>query len=368
MLTAASEQSARAWLAAALRDGCLPADAGLQDVGQLLDAAANEGVVALLESRLRGGPDWGALPAALREGLADGARAAAAQWLLRERELRRIAEVFAHANIRVLVLKGSALALWLYPQPYLRMGGDIDLLFESRGEAERAAQALKALGYALAFAPAETHFEMTSRLVVDGVMRSELDLHYRLLNSAAYADIFGFDELWQEASTQQATGEWLRTLAPLHAWIHACLNRALDLQNRIPDRLKLLYDIRLFAARSGRPQWETLCDLAQAKHIAGPCLHSLEDAMQWLDADVPTDVLARMRGLAEVEAIDYRRLGDWRYMQWQNLKSLPTLSARMQWVRERLLPGTHQLRELHGEGGWWTLMMRRIGRGLARLR
>lgn len=368
MLTAASEPSARAWLGAALRDGCLSADTGIHDAGQLLDAAVNEGVVALLEWRLRGGPDWDALPAALREGLADGARAAAAQWLLRARELRRIAGVFAHANIRALVLKGSALSLWLYPRPYLRMGGDIDLLFESRGETERAAQVLTGLGYALAFAPAETHFEMTSRLVVDGVMRSELDLHCRLLNSAVYADIFGFDELWQEATTLPVTSEWLRALAPVHAWAHACLNRALDLQNRIPDRLKLLYDIRLFAARSGRPEWDALCNLAQAKHLAGVCLHSLEDAVHWLDADVPTDVRARLRDLAEAETLDYRRLGDWRYMQWQNLKSLPTLSARMQWLRERLLPSTHQLRELHGEGGWWTLMVRRIGRGLARLR
>lgn len=368
MVTAAAEPSVRAWLAAALRDGRSPPEAGAQDIGKLLAVAGDEGVVALLEWRLRGGHDWDALPAVLRAGLSDGARAAAAQWLLRERELRRIAEVFAHASIRTLVLKGSALALWLYPQPYLRMGGDIDLLFESRGEAKRAAQALTALGYALAFAPGETHFEMTSRLMVDGVMRSELDLHCRLLNSAAYADIFRFDELWQAATTVQAAGEWLRVLSPLHAFAHACLNRALDLQNGIPDRLKLLFDIRLLAMRNGTPEWDALCVLAGTKGVAGACLSSLEDAVHWLDAEVPEDVLARMRGLAEAETLDYRRLGDWRYMQWQNLKSLPTLSARMQWLRERLLPGTHQLRELHGEGGWWTLMVRRIVRGLARLR
>jgi hypothetical protein len=355
-------------LAAALRDGRLPPQATACDPGELIEAAAREGVLALLELRLREGSSGGTLPVDLQDGLAEGARSAAVQWLLRERELRRIAVAFGQGGFRVLLLKGSALALWLYPQPYLRMGGDIDLLFASRAEAERAAMTLSELGYALAFVPGSMHYEMTSRLVVDGVMRSELDLHFRLLNSVSYAEVFGFDEIWQEAILLPGIQSVLRALSPLHALAHASLNRALDMQNGIPDRLKLLYDVRLLAARNGEAEWRALCELASSKGIAGPCLRSLEDASCMLGSALPAGVHARLREIANAEPLDYHRMGDWRYMQWQNLKALPGLRERVRWLRESLLPSTQQLHELYGDGGWWTLMMRRIGRGLARLR
>lgn len=368
MLTNAADGSTRAWLAAALRDGHLPAHVNGEAPDDIVAVAAVEGVVALLEMRLRAGGGWEALPAHLREAIADESRAMAAQWLMREHELRRISRVLEQAGLRILLLKGCALALWLYPRPYLRMGGDIDVLLESRDEAERAVGVLSDLGYALAFAPGSTHYEMTCRLVVDGVMRSELDLHFRLLNSVAYAEIFGFEELWDHSIALPGMGEHLRGLSPSHALAHAGLNRMLDMQNSIPDRLKLLYDIRLLADRNGPAEWDALCALAVEKSIAGACLLTLEDAERWLGALVPAGLQARLRALAQSEPLDYRRSGDWRYMQWQNLKTLPTLRERANWLRERLLPNASQLRELHGEGTWWRLMLRRLHRGLTRLR
>lgn len=358
----------RACLAAALRDGRLPAQAAGFAAATLLAAAGGEGVAALLESRLREGGAWDDVPAPLRDGLAEAARAAAAQWMLRERELRRIEAALADAGLEALLLKGSALALWLYPRPYLRMGGDIDLLLASRGDADRAAQALSALGYALAFAPGSTHFEMTCRLVVDGVLRSELDLHFRLLNSAAYADIFGFRELRDASLALPGMGGALRALSPAHALAHAGLNRALDMQNGIPDRLKLLYDIRLAAARNGAAEWRELCELATAKNIAGACLRSLEDAARMLDAPLPADVRIRLQAQADAEPLDYRRIGDWRYMQVRNFRALPSVSSRLHWLWERTFPPRAQLHELYGDGSWVLLMLRRMRSGWSRLR
>lgn len=366
MAESTNDTALRDWLSVALRSG-RPPPLGEGEAVHLLAAAEDEGVAAILEARLRAEGGWGALPAAQREELQAHVRGLAAQWLLRAEELRRIERALAAAGLRVLLLKGSALALWLYPQPFLRMGGDIDLLLESADATTRAAELLSALGYARAFEPADTHFELTLRRSVDGALRSELDLHSRLLNAAAYADLFAFEELWDSAQPLPGMGAQLRALSPLHALTHACLNRALDMQNAIPDRLKLLYDLRLLAARSTAEDWDALCALAAGKRIAGVCLRSLEDAARWVGATFPPEVGAQLQALSAAEPLDSRRLDDWRYMQWQNLRALPTLGARLHWLRQRLLPGAAQLRELYGEGPLWRLWLRRLRRGLRRL-
>ena len=357
----------RDWLAAALRSGRPPPLSDSVMGQQLLEAAEREGVTALLEARLRTEGGWAALTDDQRDALQAQARGLAARWLLRANELRRIEQVLAAAGLRALLLKGSALSLWLYPQPFLRMGGDIDLLLESHSAVARATETLAAQGYAPVFEPGDTHFEWTLRRSVDGVMRSELDLHSRLLNVAAYAETFSFDELWAEAQCLPGMDAVLRALSARHALAHACLNRALDMQNAIPDRLKLLYDLRLLAARSGAQEWDELCTLAEERRIAGVCLRSLDDAARTLGAEIPAEVSAHLRTLAASEPLDASRLADWRYMQWQNLRALPTFSARLHWLRQRLFPGAAQLRELYGDGPVVLLWVRRLKRGLARM-
>lgn len=357
----------RDWLAAALRSGRPPPLSDSVTGKQLLEAAEREGVTALLEARLRTEGGWAALTDDQRDALQAQARGLAAQWLLRANELRQIEQVLAAAGLRALLLKGAALSLWLYPQPFLRMGGDIDLLLDSAEATAQAETELAPLGYARAFDPGDTHFELTLRRNVDGQLQSELDLHSRLLNAAAYAGIFGFDELWTSAQTLPGMGTSLRALSPAHALAHACLNRALDMQNAIPDRLKLLYDLRLLAARNGAQDWDELCTLAEEKRIAGVCLRSLDDAARTLGAEIPSSVSARLRTLAASEPLDASRLADWRYMQWQNLRALPTFSARLHWLRQRLFPGAAQLRVLYGDGPVILLWLRRMKRGLVRM-
>ena len=354
----------RDWMLAVLR-GSEPAfEFDEPSVRMLLAVAWEEGVLPLLEWRLRDA----VLPPDLRASLAQAARMFAAQSLFREAELRRVSVVLERHRIRALLLKGNALGQWLYPKPYLRVSADIDLLFESRAAAEQAAIACTELGYALAFSPAASNFEMTSRLVVDGVSRSELDLHCRLLNAAAYAGIFTFDELWRAAMPLPTLGSGLMALCPRHALAHACLNRALDMQVGAPDRLKLLYDIHLLVERMDDDAWRQFLSLVVSKQIGGICLRSIDDTVAAFGSAVPVDVLEALRRGAEAEPIDWRRLDDWRYMQWQNLKSLPGTWAKLQWIWDKVFPTRSHLQELHGEGRWIQLMGRRLVRGFQRLR
>jgi hypothetical protein len=362
-----ADSAIRELIAHALRTGSASPDF-LGRETKIIAVATSEGVLPLLEHRLRGMPDWDRVPQAFQTSLIDGARNAAVQDLFRTGEMRRISSLLAREGLQVLLLKGNALGQWLYPAPYLRICGDIDLLLDSRASAEQASAACEALGYRLQFKPAASNYEMTARLVVDGVKRSELDLHCRLVNAAAYADIFGFEELWGESIDLPGLGSGLRGLSLRHALAHSCLNRALDMQIGVADRLKLLYDIHLMAQHLDAAGWDGLVDMALRKGISGACLRSIDDTAAMFRSPVPGDVLTALRCHADRESVDWRRLGDWRYMQWQNLKALPTIGARMRWLRDRLVPSRSQLQDLHGDGSWARLMLRRFGRAIRRVR
>jgi len=365
-------EQARKWVAWALRpdrdSGYLP-DPGGFSAEELVDIAEEEGVLTLLDWELRSRPCNASLPDSFRDDLATRARSVTAESLYGGNEVRRVASALSEAGIRALLLKGHALALWLYPQPTLRTCGDIDLLLESRADADRAAEVLKKLGYALAFNPGAMFYEMSSRLIVGGRVRSEVDLHSRLINVPVYADRLGFAELWEHSIALPGLDTGIRGLSIVYALIHACMHRAVDLFQHGPEKLKWHYEIHLLLSRMDQASWANLRALCLAKGLSGVCLRSFDDAVSWFGGELPVAERAALQRAAAGEQLDYRRIDDWRYIQWLNFKVLPDAGARLRWLAERLVPTTSHLQELYGrEVSLPRLLGRRMGRMLARLR
>jgi hypothetical protein len=80
------------------------------------------------------------------------------------------------AGIPYVVMKGSASAAW-YPQPMLRMMGDVDFLVH-REDAERAGEALKALGFRET-AERDNPIHQAYRRESDALHSSEWELHWQ---------------------------------------------------------------------------------------------------------------------------------------------------------------------------------------------
>jgi hypothetical protein len=364
---AAAVQTPRQWVAAALRSESLVETANLS-ARELIDAAEQEGLLPLLDWQLRRWADYRELPEILRDELTARARTSAAGSMFASHEVRRVSQALAAAGIQTLLLKGHAFALWLYPQPNLRVCGDIDLLVESREVAERAAAVLSDLGYELAFSPGSMFYEMSSRLTVDGRLRSEVDLHSRLVNVPVYADRLEFRELWADSIALPGLDASVRGLSPNHALVHACMHRAVDMFQHGPEKLKWLYDIHLLLARMDQDGWARLQELCREKGLSGVCLRSFDEAAWWFGRTISEGNRAALLQSANVEGLDYRRIHDWRYIQWQNFRALPDTRTRLRWLRERMLPTTSHLRELYGNASLVSLLVRRMDRMLARLR
>lgn len=332
---------------------------------KLLDLANEEGLLALLsmqENCLLN------MSSPVRELLESRLPPLIAQSMLRQHEVKRISDAAAHVGMRLLVLKGDAWARWLYSKPYLRECGDIDFLVESRVAADSLAETLNRLGYVQAFIPRDMTFEMTSRLIVNDEVKFEIDIHSRLSNVPIFAELLGFEELWASSIALPGLGGMTRGLCLEHSLLHACIHRAVDLCLHRPNRLKWLYDIYLMTNSMDLKIWAKVHDLANEKGLNGTCYLSLSALEDWFECSIPHSVLNTFEQESAKESLDYRRIEDWRYIQWQNLKALPNYKLRFKWIIQRLIPTKSHLQESHGGTDLVSLLLARLGRAFARIR
>ena len=334
------------------------------ELDALLAQAQGEGVLALLGQRAAHVSN---APPAFLQALAGAERTLVASSLLLQAECRRVLAALP-ADMPVLVLKGSALAYWLYPQAYLRECSDIDLLLPTRSDAEQAAAGLDALGYAMHHQPDDLAHELLCRRVLANGMQVDLDMHWQLANAPVFATVFSFEELLAASIALPALGPTARGLGPVHAFIHACLHRAINVYTGIGDRLKWLYDLHLLAGRFGADDWKALGDLCTQRRVSGVCAEGIEAAASLFGTVVPRAVLDRLDAARGNDRLDARRLQEWRYMQWRNLAALPSWSARLRWLWQSLSPPTGYLQELYGsEQGRLQLLAERGRRAWQRL-
>jgi hypothetical protein len=119
---------ARAPLRAWLRDGRLPVP-GEVTAAALFDAARAQGLDGLLaESLAAPSAEAGAWPMELRRALADSHRRLLARGVRQLDRAARVAQCFEARGLRVLPLKGAALAELAYPSVACRPMADVDLL------------------------------------------------------------------------------------------------------------------------------------------------------------------------------------------------------------------------------------------------
>ncbi|KAF1695319.1 nucleotidyltransferase family protein [Pseudoxanthomonas koreensis] len=353
----------RGALAAALA-GSLPASRTcVGDSRALLDCAWHEGVLGLLAARVDGQPE---VPEPVRAACADWIRAQTAVLMMRQVRLRQVLVALDEARIRPLVLKGAALSQWLYPSPHLREASDVDLLFASRIDAERASATLASLDFFTPYRPGRFQHELLCRSA-DGKL--DLDLHWALSDWPMLGQIPDFTTLLEASIPLPGLGTHARGLDAPHALLHACIHRASNLAAGLGDRLKWLYDLHLLAAvldRDGHwPRFVAACLQAQACGIAD---EGLAASAGLFGTVVPGPVRQALADGRKSEPLDAGRLSDWRYIQRLNFRALPGWGARLAWLGDRLLPPAGHLRALYGEDlGYPRLLWRRLRRAGSRL-
>lgn len=324
----------------------------------LLAHLQTEGVVGLAASKSS------QLPADLRGPLRQAARDAALTSMLLEAETRRVLSTLRGLGEPALLLKGSALAFWAYPQPQQRQCSDVDVLLPSRASAERLSHALAGQGYSRADTSGElVAYELMCSRQVTADWKVEIDVHWRLVNSALFGSRFTFEELMEASVAIPFLGPDARGLGPVHALLHAALHRASNLATGMGDGLKWLYDFVVLADRFTEADWRHTVQLAAERQIAGPSLSALRSAQHLFGIALPPWALTALEDAARREPLDAARLEDWRYMELQTARSLPGLPAKLTWLWQRLFPSHDYLIYLYGkQGSYVGLLWERLQR------
>jgi hypothetical protein len=254
-------------VAALLRDGAPRVESVPAEV---LAAARDEGVHLLLADRLR------------LSSLAGELRAAAVVEAVRANELRVVLAGLAAAGVRPILLKGAALARTHYPRPELRPRADTDLMI-SVSDREVVARALVALGYHRMsevdgeLAVGQFHFDKHDR---HGLFHA-LDIHWRVSNVRAFADVLTYEELARDAVALPALGDDAWSPSPAHALLVACVHRVAH--HGDANDLLWLFDVHLLARAFTPRERDAFTALASARRMRAVCARTLSLALEAFD-------------------------------------------------------------------------------------
>jgi hypothetical protein len=250
LLTAAladGETARRAWAAWCSRERLETADLGSQRLAPL--ACYNLGRAGLADSAMTG----------LQAGFLRSRLANRLQFW----RLSQVLEAMREAGIPVLLLKGSALALQVYPDPALRPMADLDIA-APHAQAREALAHLQAIGWSPAaesIPPGGIEPDQIKALTLIHPDGGQLDLHFSLyLDCAAWASMA---PLWQHATTLRFEGRSVLTLSRtdhlLHALVHGAKANLVSPIRWVADAVWILrgeqaidWDRFIAQARSGR--------------------------------------------------------------------------------------------------------------------
>jgi Uncharacterised nucleotidyltransferase len=313
----------------------------------LLSAARHQDVAPLLYRALRHAVAWAHQTDVIRDGLQQLAAEAVLVDAARLTSDRAMIAALAGDGLAPLLFKGAALAHTHYAEPWLRPRVDTDLLIRPH-EREAAARACERLGCVRVPRPVGDHVthQFTCVRWVHG-MRLEYDLHWKLADPHAFADVLAFDELARDAVRVPALGPAARAIGDVHALLVGCTHRVAHHFDR--DWLLFVYDIDLLARPFAPRDWERFVGLARERRVRRVCARGLGLAAEQFGTPVPLSVLEELSAGDEEPSAAYlaprfRRVDVLR----SDLRALGGWRARVRLVREHLLPSPSYMLASYG--------------------
>jgi hypothetical protein len=346
---------------------------------RLLYLAELHGVEALLFAALEDNPLRTAAGGWLRHLLKHKVQRDAARELLRKVAIRKILPELAAADVPVLLLKGAALAYTVYPQPYLRSRGDLDLLIPEHQKSDANA-ALVTAGYEPQHHLREAgSFQLTYFPPAADVGADAIDLHEQLNDHRIFTPLLPFDRLFASSMPVQALGPHARSPCPVDMMLHAAMHRAANFTTVYraagesfiePNRLIWLYDVHLLANAFTRQDWTRLAEFAEQHSIRQVCWDTLQSTASAFRTSIPADIARRLGTAAAKEpSAAYLRTGLANKLL-TDIRAQPNLRARWQLAASYALPAPDFVRQKYDQkknAPLPVLYVLHIVRGIARL-
>lgn len=264
-----------------------------------------------------------------RDAVKEAHRRAMGEVLLLEEMLLAAVEVLESAGIAHRVLKGSALAHTVHPDPSHRSFGDNDILVES-DQINHAADALIAAGAVRKHQRLSESFDrrFAKSITLDWLHNTEIDLH-RTLAPGPFGLLIDPSDLWTPAAVFEIASRQLSTFSPELHLLNAALHVALG---DVEPRLGNLRDLALLCNTESLDH-QAVIDMASRWRCQAPVAAGV-DAAAALGVDPGTlGEWAASREITPKEASlmsAYSRVeGRFRRQSMASLRVLPTWRDRL---------------------------------------
>jgi hypothetical protein len=266
-------------------------------------------------------------------------RDAMLQVLALERHLVTLSAALEKAGVQMILLKGSALAHTVYPDPSWRPFADLDFLVRGR-DWQQATEVLADQGFRRTLpeprAGFDVRFGKAAELIGDDGLT--IDLH-RTLVVGPFGLWIDLDELFRGTAPLSVGGRVLRRLDDASLFLHACMHASLGWW---PPLLMPVRDVAQVSS-SARVDWDVVAERTQRWRLAGVVRLAFKTAQETLGASVPPEaraVMAIQPRRKEVRALtayttNRRQRGG---TATSTLRAIPGIRAKAAYVRALLFP------------------------------
>jgi hypothetical protein len=267
-----------------------------------LSLAATQRVRPLLWHRLKQKGLDKAVPAVAAEALREVSRQNTLHNLRLYGELRCLLSALESEGISLILLKGIFLAEAVYNNMGLREMNDIDVLARP-GDITRISEILEGMGYvplqpicADITLKAQHHLP---RMVKNGF--AAFEIHWNLTSPDEHYSIDP-ESLWEHAVPTHVAGCDALALSPEDLLLHLCLHTSY--QHQFAFGLRPSCDIaETIACFDSTLDWQTMTEQAVRRGWQRGVYLALLLASELAGADVPTDILERLRPTDMTEAV-----------------------------------------------------------------
>lgn len=318
-----------------------------QDWETILPVARMHNVLPLLHKKVGGNPS---VPAPTRDMLRREYMRCAARATLMQRELAKLLAQFSAAGADVILLKGSALAAAIYPDPAVRPMSDVDVLI-ARDQLEPALACARAAGFMPnrdeAHAGDTQEFENEYAVVNLATAIGMIEFHWSLFNSTHHQNKVGMDWFWQTAVPITLNKTPAKMLGPEAQLLHLCSHLMLHHHG---EGLLWWNDIfEVLNTLSGQINWPLALAKAQEFDLVLPVRHVVLHLADGWGAPVPA---AAREALAQAQASPREaQVYGWLTSPAPpasrlaaDLSGLPTWNARVRFALNNLFPSPRYMR------------------------
>jgi hypothetical protein len=314
------------------------------DWQELFQAIANEGLLLVAYRYLKQHPDIPALSPTFRQAVRQASLRSLSQMMFFRQRVKKLLAFLGESELDFLVVKGPAVAHTIYPEPGLRLYGDLDLVVRESDWA-MAHQLLSRAGFRQ-MQTTPDHPEISehpprfaARMVIYEQVyihptdRMTVEVHYDDILNAGLAskDVEGF---WQRAVIAELEGVPVKVMCLEDQLVHLCMH----IHYHGYNRLNALTDIAfLIRDHADELNWEQVIEVVRIEEAEVGVYYTLTYLEQLLTIKVPPLVLDAIRPGA------FRRWWHEQYLPTDKVLSLepmwrPDFSFYFLPLFKRLLP------------------------------